>query len=206
MKNKILWILVVTGLFFAATIQSVQAAGDAAAGKIRFYTCKGCHGIPGYSNGFPNYRVPSVGGQHSEYLMSVLKDYASGKRTHASMQGNAQSMSQEDMINLAAYISSYKGSPAGAPVKGDHLAGKKNANMPACASCHGADGNSSDRNNPRLAGQYEDYLVKALKDYKAGERKNPIMEGIAKGLSDKDINDLAAFFANQKKALTPITK
>jgi len=79
--------------------------------------------------------------------------------------------------------------------KGDVDAGKQKA-MP-CTACHGPDGNAGiDPQYPRLAGQYADYLAKALHEYKAGERKNPIMAGFATTLSDKDIEDLAAYFAS----------
>jgi len=66
-----------------------------------------------------------------------------------------------------------------------------------CAACHGADGNSTAPDFPRLAGQNYRYLVKALSDYKSGERKNAIMNGNAANLSRKDIEDLAAFYAHQ---------
>lgn len=70
-----------------------------------------------------------------------------------------------------------------------------------CAACHQADGNSTDPNNPRLAGQYGDYIAKALRDYKSGERSNAIMGGFAKALSKQDIENLAAYFAAQKSVL-----
>jgi len=67
----------------------------------------------------------------------------------------------------------------------------------ACAACHGPDGNSAAPDFPRLAGQHNDYLVKALSDYKSGERKNAIMAGQAANLSKRDIEDLAAFYSRQ---------
>ena len=70
-----------------------------------------------------------------------------------------------------------------------------------CAACHGAQGKPSDPNQPILAGQYYDYLVRALTDYKIGRRNNPIMKGFAAQLSTKDIEDLAAWFASQKSNL-----
>ena len=70
-----------------------------------------------------------------------------------------------------------------------------------CAACHQADGNSTDPNNPRLAGQHPDYLAKALRDYKSGERTNAIMGGFAKALTKQDIDNLAAYFASQKSSL-----
>jgi len=79
--------------------------------------------------------------------------------------------------------------------KGDVDAGKTKA--APCAACHGPDGNAGiDPQYPRLAGQYADYLAHALHEYKKGERKNPIMGGFATTLSDKDIEDLAAYFAS----------
>ena len=71
-----------------------------------------------------------------------------------------------------------------------------------CKACHGADGNTpTGPDFPRLAGQHEDYLLKALKDYKSGARKNPIMSGQVGGLSAQDMADLAAYFASQKGTL-----
>ena len=68
-----------------------------------------------------------------------------------------------------------------------------------CAACHGPDGNKpSAPDQPVLAGQYYDYLVRALGDYKNGRRNNPIMKGFAGQLSKQDIEDLAAWFASQK--------
>ena len=66
-----------------------------------------------------------------------------------------------------------------------------------CAACHGADGNSAAADFPRLAGQHYDYLVKSLLDYKTGKRKNAIMAPQAANLSQRDVEDLAAFYAEQ---------
>ena len=66
-----------------------------------------------------------------------------------------------------------------------------------CAACHGEDGNATaNAMYPRLAGQYHDYLARALHEYKSGDRKNPIMAGFAATLSDQDIEDLAAHFSS----------
>ena len=80
--------------------------------------------------------------------------------------------------------------------KGNYEAGK--AKSTACAACHGTDGVSTVPTFPKLAGQHPDYLYQALKDYKAGKRKNPIMAGMAANLSDADMADLAAYFSEQK--------
>jgi len=90
---------------------------------------------------------------------------------------------------------------AGLANAADLEAGKKKA-AEVCAACHGPDGNKpSAPDQPILAGQHQDYLARALTDYKIGRRNNPIMKGFAGQLSKKDIEDLAAWFASQKSAL-----
>jgi cytochrome c553 len=88
-----------------------------------------------------------------------------------------------------------------AQAKGNAEKGKAKAAQ-VCAACHGADGAKPvGPENPILAGQYPDYLVKALSDYKSGKRANPIMKAFADPLSKQDIEDLAAWFASQKSSL-----
>lgn len=89
-----------------------------------------------------------------------------------------------------------------AQAKGNAESGKAKAAQ-VCAACHGADGAKPIApENPILAGQHYDYLVKALLDYKSGKRANPIMKGFAEPLSRKDIEDLSAWFAGQKSSLS----
>ena len=80
------------------------AAGDAAAGKLKAFTCMGCHGIPSYNNVYPTYHVPKLGGQHAQYLVSALQAYKAGKRSHKTMQAQASSLSEQDMQDIAAYF------------------------------------------------------------------------------------------------------
>jgi cytochrome c553 len=83
---------------------TAQAAGDAAAGKIKTYACQGCHGIPGVKTAFPElYSVPKLGGQHPQYILSALKAYKTGQRSHTTMQANASTLSDQDMEDIAAY-------------------------------------------------------------------------------------------------------
>ena len=91
--------------------------------------------------------------------------------------------------------------PYAVQAKGNAAEGKKKAEA-VCAACHGPEGNKpSTPDQPVLAGQHYDYLVKALTDYKSGRRSNPIMKGFAAPLSKKDIEDLAAWFSSQKSNL-----
>ena len=82
------------------------AEGDAEAGREKTETCIGCHGIEGYKNVYPTYRVPRLAGQHREYLVTALKAYRSGERKHPTMTGQAQSLSDQDIEDIAAYIAS----------------------------------------------------------------------------------------------------
>lgn len=95
-------------------------------------------------------------------------------------------------LALAAQAANAKGNPEHGRTKAAQV----------CAACHGGDGaKPSAPDQPILAGQHYDYLVQALSDYKSGKRNNAIMKGFAAGLSKKDIEDLAAWFASQKSAL-----
>jgi len=83
---------------------AAPSAGDAAKGRERTQMCEGCHGIEGWRTAFPEvYRVPRLGGQHEAYLVSALKQYKSGERSHPSMRAIAGSLSDADIANLAAY-------------------------------------------------------------------------------------------------------
>lgn len=88
---------------------------------------------------------------------------------------------------------------SGTAIAGDPAAGKEKSK--ACAACHGENGISQAPNFPHLAGQYPDYMVRALKDYKSGARKNPIMQGQVTPLSQQDMEDIAAYYS-QKNGLT----
>jgi cytochrome c553 len=89
-----------------------------------------------------------------------------------------------------------------AHAQGNIAAGEKKS-VP-CQACHGADGNSTSPDFPRLAGQYPDYMVQALMDYKAGARKNPIMAPFAAQLSPKDMEDVAAYYASRPNGLVMV--
>ncbi len=79
--------------------------GDAVAGKSLAYTCAGCHGIPGWKNAYPNYHVPKIGGQNYDYLVAALTEYKKGERAHPTMRAQGESLSEQDIRNVATYLS-----------------------------------------------------------------------------------------------------
>ena len=80
------------------------ATGDYKAGKIKAYTCTGCHGIVGYKNTYPTYHVPRIGGQNTEYLVIALQGFKSGEREHKTMNLQAEALSDQDIEDIAVYL------------------------------------------------------------------------------------------------------
>ena len=81
-------------------------AGNAQEGRLRVYTCTGCHGIVGYRNVYPTYHVPRIHGQNAQYLVAALTSYRTGQRKHPTMQAQGESLSDQDIADIAAYLSS----------------------------------------------------------------------------------------------------
>ncbi|WP_426688735.1 c-type cytochrome [Rhodanobacter ginsengiterrae] len=102
-RLHLLGLVVATALF--ATV-NVHAEGDKAAGRKLVYTCAGCHGVPGYTNAYPQYPVPKIAGQNEQYIVNALNGYKAGDRKHPTMGAQAQSLSDADIQNIAAYLSS----------------------------------------------------------------------------------------------------
>lgn len=99
----------------AAPLPAAQAPAPAAAftgnfdnGRVLAYTCQGCHGITGYKNAYPSYRVPKIGGQSEQYLLQALTEYRLGKRRHPTMQAQSMSFSEQEIADLAVYLSTLK--------------------------------------------------------------------------------------------------
>ena len=92
----------------AATPAPTAAKGNADKGRQLTYTCQGCHGVTGYKNAYPNYHVPKIGGQSAEYLANALTEYRKGTRKHPTMQAQAQSFSDQDIADIAAFLSTVK--------------------------------------------------------------------------------------------------
>jgi cytochrome c553 len=140
---------------------------------------------------------PNLAGQHDAYLVDALKAYKTGARDNAMMSAVAKALSEADMRELAAHFAKSKSRSASPGAGGpDAAAGKAKAE--ACAGCHGANGVSGNPAWPSLAGQQKDYLVAALKAYRDGSRKNEMMAGMAKGLSDADMDALAGHYSRAR--------
>jgi len=87
-----------------ASVPATSVEGDAERGRSLTYTCQGCHGVEGYKNAYPHYHVPKIGGQSLPYLVNALNDYRSGARKHPTMQAQAQSFSEQDVADIAAFV------------------------------------------------------------------------------------------------------
>ncbi|MFC1775922.1 c-type cytochrome [Pseudomonadota bacterium] len=91
-------------LLFSLVSINALADGDYKAGKIKAYTCSGCHGIVGYNNTYPTYHVPRIGGQNKEYLVIALQGFRAGERQHKTMNLQAEALSDQDIEDIAVYL------------------------------------------------------------------------------------------------------
>lgn len=155
--------------------------------------CAKCHGEDGNSK-VPG--TPTLAGQQPHYLVAAIQEYHQGERATPTMKGMLRDASTLELENLALYFA------AQTPVKradethrGDPKAGEPLTAM--CGGCHGARGVSVDAATPSLAGQDARYLVKSTKSYRT-IRKNWGMQRYVAGLGNKDIDNVAAFYAAQQ--------
>ncbi|QJD31252.1 c-type cytochrome [Methylococcus geothermalis] len=173
--------------------------GNPAAGKKKAETCSGCHGEDGNSNA-PIF--PKLAGQHVAYLSKQLHEFRSQSRGESTMAAIAEPLSDEDIADLSAWFA--KGTVHVEEEEGDYSAGERlyrggnlAKGIPACSACHGPHGEGSgEAGFPALRGQYSAYVAKALREFKAGERRNDrnqMMRDIAAKLSDEDIGAVSDF-------------
>ncbi len=210
MKKAFFMLLAVTAGFAAqaqtAASAPAPAASPRAADKL-IAMCIGCHNIPGYQATFPEvHKVPMIAGQGAKYIVSALTAYKKGERKHPTMRGIAQSLSDQDMNDIAAYYEQLG-------KKGEATAAVPDALTPpadvqalltkgACLSCHGTNLNKPmDPSYPKLSGQYKDYLYVALKAYQTENnphvgRANPIMAAQAKQFSHAELKTLSDYIAS----------
>jgi cbb3-type cytochrome c oxidase subunit III len=185
----------------AAQAPAAPAAPDRAAGEQKYTAvCAACHGADGNS-GTPAY--PKLAAQHPEYIVKQLQEFKSGKRANPIMQGFAAQLNDQDMKNIAAYVTASKGKPGFAKDKELVSLGEKiyrggilARNVPACAGCHSPNGAGIPAQYPRLSGQHSDYTTAQLTAFRDGVRKNsPQMTTIAGKLNDKEIRAVSDYIA-----------
>ena len=186
-----------TGLLHAEELK-----GDAKAGAGKVAMCTGCHGISGYQANFPEvYKVPKIGGQDARYISTALEAYKKGERRFPSMRGIADTLTEQDMADVAAYYAEHgkQGDPQPKPAREPNAQVAQLLQKGACVSCHGENfAKPIDPSYPKIAGQYADYLYAALKQYKDGSgaywgRSNAIMGGIAKQFTNAELKALAGY-------------
>ncbi len=214
---SLLALLVVAGASLAlcrpnAIAQTTMKPGDAlrplyatlddiAEGKELAQTsCAACHGAEGIS---ATEGVPNLAGQRPAYLYTELKAYQSGARSSLVMLDKDMFLSDDALVNVAAYYASLdpaKPAAAGAPAFVYPVQAGQTA-AAACSGCHGEAGVSNTPGTPNLIGLSPQYLVAAIKDYRSGQRKNDTMKAMVATLADADINHIALFYALQQPAL-----
>jgi cytochrome c553 len=168
---------------------------DPARGKALSEICVTCHGVEGQTAGDPPFRVPMLAGQRPEVIFQSLRDYKSGRRVSDVMAPNVAELSEQDMRDLAAYLS------AGGPqLPGSHDQGSwaHEKVRRDCTACHGESGMGVMPGVPVLTGQHADYLEYSLRTYRDGRRKDATMAKVAAKLSDQDIRRLAVYFSRQE--------
>ncbi|GGO77200.1 cytochrome c4 [Marinobacterium nitratireducens] len=177
-----------------------QAAGDAAAGQAKTAVCAACHGADGNS-AIANF--PKLAGQNEAYLLKQLKDIKDGSRPVVEMTGLLDSLSDQDLEDIAAYFASKKVQLG--QVSPDHLeagqkifrAGIADKGVAACTACHSPNGTGiASAGYPALSGQHADYVKKQLMAFRTEARDNDpnrMMRDIAAKLSDKDIEAVANY-------------
>ncbi len=206
--RKMKYFLTTLAAFIVASVTTLASAqeikGNVIAGEQKIALCMGCHGILGFHTGFPEvYRVPRISGQGAKYIASALNAYKKGERKNPSMRAVAETLSDQDIADVAAYYSAHGvvegASLPAAPAKAPDTAVAALLTKAGCVSCHGSNFSKPiDPTYPKIAGQHADYLYFALMSYKTeGKpligRSNPIMGGMAKQFSDEELHLLANY-------------
>ncbi|WP_096667056.1 c-type cytochrome [Polaromonas sp. AET17H-212] len=188
-----------------------RAAGEAAPAKVAkpdlvkgeaTYTavCVACHAADGNSAIAAN---PKLAQQHPEYLVKQLQEFKSGKRNNPVMKGFASALSDDDMKNIAYWVTSKKAKPGFAKDKalvtlGERIyrGGISDRQVPACAGCHSPNGAGIPSQYPRLGGQHAEYTATQLTTFRDGGRNNNLqMTQVAAKLNDREIRAVADYIA-----------
>ena len=193
MRIALLGAITVATIFCGVTVH----AADIAAGKEKAELCVGCHGENGISQ---TENIPSLAGQPDQFIQWQLVFFRSGTRQNEQMQPIVEQLNNDDIRNLGAYFASVAPPKVSTPDDNPGLS-RKGAEAAAgrrCASCH-TDSYAGTKAVARVAGQREDYLLKALHDYKSGQRSGGGMAAMAEvafPLSEEEITAVAHFLAH----------
>jgi len=200
-RSTIIALVLIAGCSRSQEAPPPRPAADIETGQTIAAACANCHGLDGKSTG---PEMPHLAAQNLGYLAYALRAYRQKTRGSAPMQDAVRSLTDADVENVAAYYASLEqpkpiGVARSAAVKplAQPAVAAGRAAASACAGCHGADGNSAIAGTPNMAGQDASYLAAALRAYKDGSRRHAVMQGAAAALSDRDIMNLAAFYAAQ---------
>jgi len=189
-------LLALAGFVFSLPFAAAVPAADLAAGKQKAELCTGCHGEGGISQ---TENIPSLAGQPDSFVQWQLVFFRSGTRKNEQMQPIVEQLNNEDIRNLGAYFASLD--PPKPPADDNPDLSRKGAQAAAgrrCASCH-TDTYAGTKAVARVAGQREEYLLKALHDYKSGVRSGggmAAMAEVAYPLSEEEITALAHYLAH----------
>ena len=204
--NKIVPLLAaLVGLGAAATVAHAQGAtANAAAGEQKAAMCIGCHGIPGYQASFPEiHKVPMISGQGAGYIAAALTAYRKGDRKHPTMRSVAASLSDQDVLDLAAFYEK-QGAGGTAPAKQPEPSAQVAALLKkgTCVACHGENFSKPiDPSYPKLSGQHADYLFVALKSYQSTGnpqigRANPVMAAQVQNFNHAELKAIAKYLGS----------
>jgi cbb3-type cytochrome c oxidase subunit III len=194
-------VVVAAPLLALASEPAKLAKPDVAKGEASFsVVCAACHGPDGNSV-LPIY--PKLAQQHPEYLVKQLQEFKSDKRANPIMKGFGSMLSDEDMKNIAYWVTTKASNPGVAKDKEQVLLGGRiyrggiaDRQVPACAGCHGPTGAGIPAQYPRLAAQNADYAVIQLTAFRDGVRKNSVqMTQVAAKLNDREIKAVADYVA-----------
>lgn len=183
-------------------LRALQATpGDVAEGKrLAEQACARCHGPNGIS---ATAGIPHIAGQRAGYVHLQLRVYKQGGRPQSPMSGAVKFLSEDGLVKVAAYYASLDPAPrvaTRAPAARPDPVQAGKAAAAGCAGCHGENGVSAAAGTPSLVGLDPKYLVAAMKAYRSGARKNDLMKSFAAGISDRDLENMALFYALQKPA------
>ncbi len=201
MRNKVVLLSCIISMFH---ISSAMAQGDPEAGAQKVQSCGICHGADGNS---VNPMWPTLAGQHPQYTAKQLNNFKEGSRTNPQMSPMAAALSDQDMLDIAAYYAAQSATQSQLPAGMEdsevelgetiYRAGNASKNLASCMACHGPSGlGNSAASYPGLAGQHAAYTAAQLQAFKSGSRANDansMMRDVAMKMTDEEIQAVSRY-------------